>query len=425
MSLGLTNRYRAMAALFAAVVLVATGCSSTTAVGNSSTASTTGTSSTADTAGSSSTASSPGSSSTASSPGSSSVSDTAGSSSGGSSTGSSSNADINVEQAKADLDAVVNASPVIDVPAITKPIPKNQTINVLECSLSVCIDVGTGVKDAAQALGWSVKIIPSDSTPAGYQAAWDQIAQSPGNGVVNTSPILPYSAISKQTEKANVPIVSSTSPDPVGGHLIAVVSSTKDIALQGATQANWAIQDAGAPVKSVYVYDPSIPALRSALPGYQDAMKKNCPACSVDVLEVSAAQIGPALAQQVVSYLQSHPDTKYISFGLGAFATGVPAAIKLSGLQGRVKLTVRGATPANFADLQTGGLAAAFTAELFEAGWRSVDKIVRALTGDPIGEQYPLGVIRMFTKDKLPADSSTSYSVPDFQQPFKKAWGVS
>lgn len=339
-------------------------------------------------------------------------------------TSSSSTSDIDVAQATADLDAVINAPAEIDLAPISAPIPKNQTINVLACALSVCTDVATGVTDAAAALGWKVNIISSDSTPPGYQAAWDQIAQNPGNGVVNTSPILPYSAISAQTEKANVPIVSSTSPDPVGGHLIAVVSSKDDIALQGAVEANWVIQDAGAPVKSVYVYDPSIPALASALPGYQDAMKKNCPACKVDVLEVSAAQIGPALAQQVISYLQSNPDTKYVSFGLGALASGVPAAIKTSGLQDQVKVTTRAATPTNLDDVKNGGMEVAFTVELFEAGWRSVDKLARSLAGEPIGDEYPLGVIRQITKDTMPADISKSYSVPDFQKAFLTAWGV-
>ena len=174
----------------------------------------------------------------------------------------------------------------------------------------------------------------------------------------------------------------------------------------------------------MYVYDPSIPALASAVPGYQETMKKNCPACSVAVLQVSAAQIGPALAQQVVSYLQSNPDTKYVAFGLGDLATGVPAAIKTSGLAGKVKLTTRAATPTNLADVKSGGMDVAFTAELFEAGWRSVDKLVRSLTGQPIGDQYPLGVIREITKDNFPPNIAVSYSVPGFEAPFKAARGV-
>ena len=348
----------------------------------------------------------------------------AGADAGGSSAGEDASASgIDVAQAEADLDAIVNAPETIDVPAVSGTIPTDQTINVIACALAVCTDVTTGVKDAAAKLGWSVTVIPNDSTPPGYQAAWDQIAQNPGNAVVNTSPILPYSAVSAQTETANVPIVSSTSPDPVGGDLIAVVASEQDIETQGAVEGYWVVADAGAPVKSVYVYDPSIPALASALPGYQDAVQKNCSACSVDVLEVSAAQIGPALAQQVVSYLQSNPDTKYVAFGLGDLATGVPAAIKASGVQG-VKLTTRAATPTNLADVENGGMEVAFTAELFESGWRAVDKLARGLSGDEIGDEYPIGIIRQIGKDNLPSDISVSYSVPDFQAPFEAAWGL-
>jgi ribose transport system substrate-binding protein len=285
--------------------------------------------------------------------------------------------------------------------------------------------VGDGVKAAAAVLGWNVKVIPNDYTPAGYTEAWKQIAQDPGDGVINASAALPYSAVKQQVDEANVPIVGSTSPDPVGGKLLAVVSSEKDIHLQGEVEANWVIQDAKEPVKSVYVYDPQISALRSAWPGYQDAMKKNCPACEVESLEVQAAQIGPALAQQVVSYLQANPDVKYVAFGLGDLAIGVPAALKASGLQDQVKLTTRAAGPSNFEDVESGGMSAAFTAELYEAGWRTVDLMARTFTDTPIDDPYPLGVIRMITKDNLPSDITVPYSLPDYEAVFKTAWGVS
>jgi ribose transport system substrate-binding protein len=337
---------------------------------------------------------------------------------------SSAASDINVEQAKADLEAVIDASPVIDVPAIDGTIPEGQAIDVISCVLPICQDVATGVKQAADVLGWQVNDIPNDLTPTGYQAAWDQIAQNPGNAIVNTAPILPYSAVSSQVEAAGAPIVSVTSADPVGDDVITVLSSEDDVALQSATQANWVIQDAGAPVKSVFVYDPSVVAIRSALTGYQDALAKNCAACTVDVLEVSAAQIGPALAQQVISYLQSNPDTKYVSFGLGDLATGVPAAIETSGLRDQVKLTTRAATPTNLIDVQNGDMDVAFTTELFEAGWRSVDAIIRSLTGTAIGDPYPFGVIRQITADNVPSDVDVSFSIPDFEAPFLAAWGV-
>jgi len=331
---------------------------------------------------------------------------------------------INVQQATKDLAAVVGGPAKIDIPAVGKPIPTGKTINFITCAVAVCTEVGAGVKAAAQTLGWTVKVIPNDSTPAGYQQAWDQIAQTPGDGVVNSDPVVPYTSITSLLDKANVPVVSSTSPNPVGGHLVAVVAGTAAIKLEGTVDADWVIQDARKPIKSVFVYDPSIASLRSALPGYQEAMKKNCPACSTAVLKVSAGQIGPVLAQQVVSYLQANPDVKYAAFGLGDLAIGVPAAIKAAGLQDQVKITTRGLDVPNYGDVQDGGIAAGFTSEAYEAGWRAVDKLAREFAGVSLGDVYPLGVIREVTKSTLPSDLTVPYSIPGYQAAFEKAWGV-
>jgi ribose transport system substrate-binding protein len=365
--------------------------------------------------------------------GSSSSSSSGGSSGGGGSSSSTSaggssstTAGINLAAAKQQLDAVVNGSGQITLPKVGKPIPKNQTIDFITCPVAICTEVGVGVKSAAAALGWQVRTIAMNGTPAGYLSAWEQIAQNPGDGVVNTDPVLPYTSasITKLMNKANVPVTSSTSPDPVGGHLIAVTSGTAAVTQDGKDEANWVIGNAGKPVKSVFVYDPSLISIASAEPGYVNTMKANCSACSVSILKVSVAQIGPALAQQVVSYLQSNPDVKYVAFGLGDLATGVPAAIKAAGISGVTVLT-RAVTPPNLQDIKNGEMAAAFTDEVYEGGWRDVDFLARSLAGVPLGNTNPLGISRLITSANLPSDITVPYSLPNYQAGFKTAWGLS
>jgi ribose transport system substrate-binding protein len=362
--------------------------------------------------------------------GSSSSSSSGGSGGGSSATSaggsSSTTAGINLAAAKQQLDAVIKTSSQITLPKVGKPIPKTQTIDFITCPLAICTEVGVGVKQAAAALGWQVRTIAMNGTPAGYQTAWEQVAQNPGDGVVNTDPVLPYSSasIAKLVNKANVPITSSTSPNPVGGHLIAVTSGTAAITQDGKDEANWVIGNAGKPVKTVFVYDPSIISIASAEPGYVNTMKANCSACSVSILKVSAAQIGPALAQQVVSYLQSNPDVKYVAFGLGDLATGVPAAIKAAGISGVTVLT-RAVTPPNLQDIKNGLMAAAFTDEVYEGGWRDVDFLVRFKAGVPLGDTTPLGISRLITSANLPSDITVPYSLPNYQAGFKTAWGLS
>jgi ribose transport system substrate-binding protein len=241
--------------------------------------------------------------------------------------------------------------------------------------------------------------------------------------VMTTAPVLPDASVQSSIDKAGVPYVASTSPSGPHGLKIAVMASPRAVEREGTVEANWIIQDAGKPVKTLFVMDPSIASLTSVPVGYQKAMARNCPKCSTQTLKVSVAKVGPALAQQVVSQLQSNPDIKYVAFGLGDLATGVPAAIKAAGLND-VKVVVRAATPPNMQDLKNGAIAAAFTSEIYEVGWAAVDKTVRALTKQPIGDPEPLGKIRQLTPETLPTDMTKPYQIPNFENGFKTAWGV-
>jgi ABC-type sugar transport system substrate-binding protein len=330
----------------------------------------------------------------------------------------------NVQQAKQDLAATVGESAQITLPKLDAAVPKDKTISYLNCPVAICTEVGQGVEQATKALGWRFRNVASNATPSGYKQAWQQIAQDPGHGVVDVA-ILPDSAVASSIKQANVPVVAVTSPSAPGPGTLAVIDSREAVQRQGAAEASWVVQDAGKPVKSVFVYDPSLQAIATAWDGYRSQAAKVCSECGVDVLKVSAAKIGPALAQDVVSYLQRNPDVGYVVFGLGDLATGVPAAIRSAGLSDKVKVVVRAATPPNLQEVKSGGIAAAFTDEAYEAGWRAVDKVLRAMTGKPLGETTPVGKVRLLTKDNLPSDISKPYVIPGYEDSFKQAWGLS
>ena len=338
--------------------------------------------------------------------------------------GGSASSGVNVQQAKQNLDAIVGESEQITLPKLGAAVPKGKTISYLNCPVAICTEVGQGVQQATKALGWRFRNVPSNATPAGYKQAWQQIAQNPGHGVVDVA-ILPDSAVASSIKQANVPVVAVTSPSAPGPGTLAVIDSRQAVQRQGEAEASWVVQEAGKPVKSVFVYDPSLQAISTAWDGYRSQMSKVCPECSVDVLKVSAAKIGPALAQDVISHLQRKPDVGYVVFGLGDLATGVPAAIRAAGISAKVKIVVRAATPPNLQDVKSGAIAAAFTDEAYEAGWRAVDKILRAMTNSPLGETTPVGKVRLLTQDNLPADISKPYAVPGYQGGFKQAWGLS
>jgi ribose transport system substrate-binding protein len=340
--------------------------------------------------------------------------------------GGSTSAGVDVAGAKQDLQAIVGGPKTISLPKLGAAIPKDKTVTYTNCPLEICAEVSQGVVQAAAALGWHTREIALTDTPANYKESWQQIVQNPGSGIAYL-PILPDATITpdlSQMKKAGVPVVAITDPNnPIPG-VSAVIDSPSNLARQGEAEADWVIQDAGKPVKTVFVYDPSFVSIAAAYNGYHQGLTKYCPKCSATVLKVNAAQIGPALAQQVVSYLQSNPDVGYVVFGLGDYATGVPAALRSAGIANQVKVVVRGATTTNLADLKSGGIAAAFTDETYEAGWRAVDAILRAMVKKPFNPTPP-GKIYLLTHSNVPSNISVPYTTPGYQEDFKRAWGLS
>lgn len=356
------------------------------------------------------------SSSGSSKPGSSGVSSSGVSSSGGSG--------IDVSGAKKFLAQYVTNDNQLGVPKLDGPIPKSKTVDVVNCPVAVCTEVGTAVQQATKMLGWHYNSIPMNGTPQGYQQAWQHVTQSPGDAIINFDTVTPDSSIASYAQKANVPVVPIADNDPASGVFKPAVRASGDIQLEGQEEANWVIQDAGKPVKSVFIYDPSVTSIASAYPGYLAAMHQNCSACSVGLLKVSLFKIGPALAQQVVSYLQSNPDVKYAALGLGDLATGVPAAIKAAGIQNQVKLVTRAASQSNLQDVTSGGLAAGFTSEIYENGYWAVDTLLRAMDGKPLGPHIP-GHAYLFTPSHPAPNDSQVFTVPGYVDQFKRAWGLS
>lgn len=101
-----------------------------------------------------------------------------------------------------------------------------------------------------------------------------------------------------------------------------------------APQANWTIADSGGDAKALYLNDTTLSFSPFALKGLQDAYEKNCPACDFEELGTNSGDIGTALPNKISSYLQAHPDVKYLVGEYCAMFTGVPGALATAGITG-------------------------------------------------------------------------------------------
>ena len=331
---------------------------------------------------------------------------------------------INIQGAKKDLAAIVASNYNLNVPKLNGPIPKNKTINVINCPIAICTEVASRCAAGHEGSWLALSERRDERDASGLLAGLAADRPVPrqrrrhyGHGAARY-------VDREDIKKANVPVVPIVDNSPPSGLVKAVIASSANVKEEGAAEGNWVVQDAGKPVNAVFVYDPSVTSIASAYPGFLSAVQKNCSACTVGVLKVSVLQIGPTLAQQVVSYLQANPNVSYVAFGLGDFATGVPAAIKAAGLENQVKLVTRAVTPTNYPDIQSGGIAAGFTSEIYETSFWALNTILRVLDHKSI-RPYVHENIYLFTPRHLPANLSVPYSIPGYVSQFKKAWGVS
>lgn len=330
-----------------------------------------------------------------------------------------------VKQAEATLAKITQDPPNITIPPLTKPVPKGVQLTFVTCPIPTCVATEVGAKEAAKHFGWTVKTVNQGLTPDTVQAAFNGIAQNPGD-VVLADAVLPNSAVSKQLEKIaaqKVPYIGLAQADPVGKLMAAATAAPNQMRADGEAMANWVIREnKGEPTDVIYVYDPALIGLLGSHDQFHATMQELCPDCKVTDLKVATADSGTKIPPQVVNQVRTNPDAKYVVFNLGDYATGVPQALKAANLPATPTMITRAATTTNMNDIKDGGMAAGLTSETIESGWRAVDLAARLLAGEELYSTTPDGGRTFLTADNLPADIEQPFSVPDFRSVFEQAW---
>lgn len=340
-----------------------------------------------------------------------------------------SNSPTGVAQAQSQLTAYENPNPTISLPALSTKPPAGKTIDFLTCPLASCTEIQQAAQAAAKQLGWTVRVFDGGLTPATFVSAMNDIVQNPGDGVLGIG-ILPNSAISTQLaalKAKNVPFVAVASPSPIGDDMIANFSSSPEIALSGKVMADWIVADSSAKANVAYFWDPELTQHLAAKDAFVGETQKVCPQCKVSVQTTSfTTGIGTTDPGQIVSYLQSNPDTNYLVIGIGDATAGVPQALAAAGLAGKVKIVTRLADSINFKDIAAGTETMGVTEETYEIGWRMVDALARNMLGDSMACcTAPIATVHVITKADLPPNLNVAYSVPNYQNYFLKAWHLS
>ena len=142
----------------------------------------------------------------------------------------------------------------------------------------------------------------------------------------------------------------------------------------------------------------------------------------MDVLNVKTSDIGTGIPKQVVSYLQKHPDTKYVVCQFGDIFTGVPQALKTAGLDSQVKLIDDAGSPVNFQYIKKGQEFATVGSFIDVLSWQTADQTAKIMGGQKFEEPvYPTQL--MFKKDiTFDTNGQPPFGDPAWKDRFRQLW---
>jgi ribose transport system substrate-binding protein len=316
----------------------------------------------------------------------------------------------------------------IDTPLKAKP-PSGKEVVFLQCELPACQRYVKGLEDAAQALGWSLEklVFKSEDPASGMRQA---VAKKPDYIAITGVPTSVMKPEMAEAAKAGIPVISCASPEKpepggfaaqCGGSLVRMAEYT------GA----WIINDAGGEAHVLGVTIPIYPVLDSETDWFKGEFTELCPKCSYEQFDITTEDLGAGnVPQEIVGYLQAHPDINYIYNTFGA-TPGMPAALNPAGFTD-VKLTGGPAEETTIQEIAKGEQTAWTTNGNEYDAWVMFDAMARLANGEEISKEYedtiyvdPTWVISSPESAESLEKYGWSWPGPgDFQQHFKQLWKV-
>jgi ABC-type sugar transport system substrate-binding protein len=225
-----------------------------------------------------------------------------------------------------------------------------------------------------------------------------------------------------------VPVIATANGTPAGFPANADLT-TIDLGetLESQVIADWFAADSNGDANIVYLANNSPSVVK-----YDDAAKTEltrvCTTCSVTSVEYSTLGLDK-VATAISAAVIAHPNANYI---FASFDT-VSGPFALQGAheaQGRsLKVAASGAQPGGIQDIASGQMSADIGVDPIATMWNIADAAFRLLTGSA-AVQYP-PVVRLFTKDNLPTDTSASswetgswFTNGSFKSMYQQLWGL-
>jgi ribose transport system substrate-binding protein len=321
--------------------------------------------------------------------------------------------------------------PITEIPVTEKldaAPAKGKKLYWLEGNIQSILPITGGFEAATKAIGWDLTTITYDpSDPQGPNAAMQQAVDAGADFIaISGQPVSAVETALAAAKAKDIPVFAmfgENESDPDTG-IVAVVGGLNTTAANAQNLADWVISDSKGEANSLLVNLPDFTILQYAEKQLTDHYNESCTTCKLDVLETTIADLTAGnVPGQVVSYLQSHPDVKYVNVAIGDLATGLPEAIAAAGIS---DIKISGGVP-NVDQIQSliDGTTNAWKAlPRVSAAWMMVDAMARYDQDMDTSVDEVVADAPIFTPDNVEKPAADYAGVPGYEDQWKALWGV-
>lgn len=340
-------------------------------------------------------------------------------SSGGSSSSS------GVAEAKAFMKEAMKPPSELGLPPTEKPIPTGKTVTYVHCGVDVCSTIAKAIKNSADVLGWNLKVVASDGSPASIKAGWGQVVRlKPDAAFGSGAPSATYKAELGQLEAAGIPVILLATTDTEGNGITFSEMQLDEVPLVGKQMASWVVSTTNGEANTLYADLPAFPILPPVKEGFEAAYEEWCPDCPYESIDLPITSIGKDAPSRIVAHLRANPDVNTVALGYDGLGFGLPAALKAAGLDDKVEVIGEAPTATNMAYVRNGEQGATVSQAYFEIWANLVDVAARTLTDQPIDANTEWEVPWfLVTKDNIDeVGSGHEPLLPDLDEQLNTLW---
>ena len=287
--------------------------------------------------------------------------------------------------------------------------------------------VANGVLQAGNAIGWTVRVIDGQGTPAGIQAAFSQAVDLRPSGLVigGFDPELTSQQVA-QAAAAHIPLigwhaVASPGPSKNPPLFSNITTSVADVAQ---ISADWIIAESGGNAGTVLFTDDSIPFAKNKADLIADRLA-TCPSAKLLAREnIPIPDVATRVPQEVSSLLARFQSQWTYSVAINDlyFAEAAPA-LRAAGKPGSgppFNIGAGDGDPSAFERINSRQFQAATVPEpLTQQGWQIVDEFNRAFSGRPAsGYVSPVHITTAAN-----SGGQTGWDPLGFREAYLRIWG--